>query len=163
MKTMKGPSIHLAQFAGDEAPFNSLAGIADWAAGLGFTGLQIPSWDKRLFDLGKAAESQAYCDELTGTLRERGLVVSELSSHLQGQLVAVHPAYDVAFDGFAAPEVRGNPKARTAWAIEQMKMTAEASRRLGLTEHATFSGALVWPYLYPWPQRPAGLVEEAFE
>ena len=162
MKTIKGPSIHLAQFAGDVAPFNSLAGIADWAAGLGFTGLQIPSWDKRLFDLEKAVESQTYCDEVTGTLRERGLVVSELSSHLQGQLVAVHPAYDVAFDGFAAPEVRGNPKARTAWAIEQMKMTARASRRLGLTEHATFSGALAWPYLYPWPQRPAGLIEEAF-
>lgn len=163
MKTIKGPSIHLAQFAGDQAPFNSLRGIAEWAAGLGFTGLQIPSWDKRLFDLEQAAESQTYCDGVTGLLQEHGLVVSELSSHLQGQLVAVHPAYDVAFDGFAVPEVRGNPAARTAWAIEQMKMTARASRRLGLTEHATFSGALAWPYFFPWPQRPAGLIETAFE
>ncbi|HMI52968.1 MAG TPA: sugar phosphate isomerase/epimerase [Candidatus Saccharimonadales bacterium] len=163
MKTIKGPSIHLAQFAGDEAPFNTLAAIATWAAGLGFTGLQIPSWDRRLFDLEKAAESQTYCDEVTGTLRERGLVISELSSHLQGQLVAVHPAYDVVFDGFAAAEVRGNPAARTAWAVAQMKLAARASQRLGLTEHATFSGALAWPYFYPWPQRPAGLVEAAFE
>ena len=102
MKTIKGPAIFLAQFAGDAPPFNSLPAIADWAAGLGFKGLQIPSWDRRLFDLEKAAESQTYCDEVKGTLAQRGLQVTELSTHLQGQLVAVHPAYDTAFDGFAA-------------------------------------------------------------
>jgi sugar phosphate isomerase/epimerase len=162
MRTIKGPAIFLAQFAGDKPPFNSLPGIAKWAADLGFKGVQIPSWDARLFDLKKAAESQAYCDEVKGVLAERGVQITELSTHLQGQLVAVHPAYDAAFDGFAAPEVRGNPKARTAWAVDQVKLAARASRRLGLTDHATFSGALAWPYLYPWPQRPPGLVEAAF-
>jgi sugar phosphate isomerase/epimerase len=163
MKTIKGPAIFLAQFAGDAPPFNSLPAIADWAAKLGFKGLQIPSWDRRLFDLEKAAESQAYCDEVKGILAQRGLQVTELSTHLQGQLVAVHPAYDTAFDGFAAPQVRGRPEARTSWAIEQCKLAAKASRRLGVTEHATFSGALAWPYLYPWPQRPPGLIETAFD
>ena len=163
MRTIKGPAIFLAQFAGDAPPFNSLPAIADWAAGLGFKGLQIPTWDRRLFDLEKAAESQTYCDEVKGTLAQRGLQVTELSTHLQGQLVAVHPAYDTAFDGFAAPQVRGKPEARTSWAIEQCKLAAKASRRLGVTEHATFSGALAWPFLYPWPQRPAGLVETAFD
>jgi sugar phosphate isomerase/epimerase len=160
--TMKGPAIHLAQFGGDAAPFNSLSAIADWAAGLGFKGLQIPVWDKRLFDLENAAGSQSYCDEVNGILAERGLKVSELSSHMYGQLVAVHPAYDSLFDNFAVPQVHGNPGARTSWAIEQCKLAAQASHRLGLTEHATFSGALAWPYLYPWPQRPSGLVETAF-
>jgi len=163
MKTIKGPAIFLAQFAGDAPPFNSLPAIAKWAAGLGFKGLQIPSWDRRLFDLEKAAESQTYCDEVKGTLAQHGLQVTELSTHLQGQLVAVHPAYDTAFDGFAAPQVRGKPEARTSWAIEQCKLAAKASRRLGLTEHATFSGALAWPYIYPWPQRPPGLIETAFD
>ena len=163
MKTIKGPAIFLAQFAGDEAPFNSLDAIAGWAAGLGYQGVQIPSWDRRLFDLDKAAESQAYCDEVAGTLDRHGLVVTELSTHLQGQLVAVHPAYDTLFDGFAVPEVRGNPAARQAWAVQQVQHAAKASRRLGLTNHATFSGALAWPYFYPWPQRPAGLVETAFD
>src|SRR5213076_1548094 len=162
MKAIKGPAVFLAQFAGDAPPFNSLRAIAAWAAQLGFKGVQIPSWDRRLFDLGKAAESQTYCDEVKGILAERGLQVTELSTHLQGQLVAVHPAYDTAFDGFAAPEVRGKPQARAAWAVEQVKLAARASRRLGLTAHATFSGALAWPYVYPWPQRPAGLIEEAF-
>jgi sugar phosphate isomerase/epimerase len=162
MKTIKGPAIFLAQFAGDRAPFNSLAGIAQWAAGLGYEGVQIPSWDARLFDLKRAAESDAYCDEVRGTLADAGVALTELSSHLQGQLVAVHPAYDEGFDAFAAPEVRGNPKARQEWAVQQMRYAAQASRRLGLDTHVTFSGALAWPYVYPWPPRPAGLIDTAF-
>jgi sugar phosphate isomerase/epimerase len=161
MKTIKGPAIFLAQFMGENAPFDTLANLAGWAKSLGYEGIQLPT-DKRLFDLDTAAESQTYCDEITGLLAEHGLKITELSTHLQGQLVAVHPAYDQLFDGFAAPEVRGNPQARQAWAVGQMKAAARASRRLGLTTHASFSGALAWPYLYPWPQRPAGLVEEAF-
>lgn len=162
MKTIKGPAIFLAQFAGDYAPFDSFDAICAWAAGLGYKGVQIPTWDARLIDLDKAAGSKDYCDELAGTAGKYGLEITELSTHLQGQLVAVHPAYDTAFDGFAAPEVRGNPKARADWAVDQLFKAAAASKNLGLTEHATFSGALAWPFLYPWPQRPAGLVEEAF-
>ncbi|GAA0710048.1 sugar phosphate isomerase/epimerase family protein [Vreelandella titanicae] len=163
MKTIKGPALFLAQFAGDEAPFNSLDSIAAWAAGLGYQGVQIPSWDARMIDLKRAAESRAYCDEIKGTLAEHGLALTELSTHLQGQLVAVHPVYDEMFDGFAVPEVRGNPKARQAWAVEQLKLAAKASQNLGLTDHGTFSGSLAWPFIYPWPQRPAGLVETAFD
>jgi sugar phosphate isomerase/epimerase len=163
MKTIKGPAIFLAQFAGDQAPFNGLKEISRWAAALGYKGVQIPSWDSRLFDLKRAAESRAYCDEIRGTLAANGVALTELSTHLQGQLVAVHPAYDPAFDGFALESVRNNPSARQAWAVEQLLFAAKASANLGLKAHATFSGALAWPYLYPWPQRPAGLIETAFD
>src|SRR5213595_4333830 len=152
MRTIKGPAIFLAQFAGDATPFNNLKSIAAWAAKLGYKGVQIPSWDARLFDLKRAAESKAYCDEIRGIVAGCGLEITELSTHLQGQLVAVHPAYDIAFDGFAIPQVRNNPKARTEWAIDQVKRALRASRHLGLSAHATFSGALAWPYVYPWPQ-----------
>ena len=162
MRTLKGPAIFLAQFLGDEAPFNSLDTIAGWAAGLGFKGVQIPTWDKRVFDLEQAARSPEYCAEFKATLAKHGLEVTELSTHLQGQLVAVHPAYDEMFDGFAPESVRGNPTARQAWAVEQLYFAAQASKNLGLAAHATFSGALLWPYLYPWPQRPAGLVDAGF-
>ena len=162
MKTMQGPGIFLAQFAGDAPPFNALDAICGWAATLGYKGVQIPSWDGRLFDLAKAASSDAYCEEVKGAVSRHGLAITELSTHLQGQLVAVHPAFDAAFDGFAPPSMRGNPKARQEWAVEQMRLAAQASRRLGLTAHVTFSGALAWPFIYPWPQRPAGLIETAF-
>lgn len=163
MKTIKGPALFLAQFAGDAAPFDSWKDITRWAADCGYKGVQVPSWDGRLIDLRKAAESRTYCEELAGVARENGVEITELSTHLQGQLVAVHPAYDDAFDGFAAPEVRGNPKARQEWAVEQVKLCLTASRNLGLTAMASFSGALAWPFIYPWPQRPAGLVETAFD
>ena len=163
MKTIKGPAIFLAQFADDESPFNSLNEIGAWAAKHGFSAVQIPSWDERLFDLKVAAESQTYCDEVKGTLAQHDIEISELSTHLQGQLVAVHPAYDEMFDGFAAPEVQGNPAARQQWAVQQVMYAAKASQNLGLTAHASFPGALAWPYLYPWPQRTAGLVETAFD
>ncbi len=162
MKTIKGPAIFLAQFMGDEAPFNSLAGICKWAAELGYKGIQIPTWESRLIDLKTAAESKTYCDELKGKIAGYGLEISELSTHLQGQLVAVHPAYDSLFDAFAPAEVHGQPKARQDWAVQQLKYAARASQHLGLTAHATFSGALLWPYMYPWPQRPKGLAETGF-
>ncbi len=162
MKTIKGPAIFLAQFAADKAPFNTLRGMAEWAAGLGFKGIQIPTWDHRLFDLKTAAESAAYCSEITGMLRELGLELSELSTHLQGQLVAVHPAYEALFANFAPAELQGSPQGRQEWATGQLLLAAKASRNLNLSAHATFSGALAWQYFYPWPQRPAGLIEEAF-
>ena len=160
--TMKGPAIFLAQFAGDAAPFNSLPAIAKWAAGLGYKGIQIPTWDGRLFDLEKAASSKAYCDEVQGICKDAGVEITELSTHLQGQLVAVHPAYDAQMDGFAPAKVHNNPKARQQWAVEQVKAGARASRNLGLDVSVSFSGSLAFPYLYPFPQRPAGLIEEAF-
>lgn len=162
MKTIKGPGIFLAQFIGDQAPFNSLESICQWAKGLGYKGVQLPTTDSRFIDLKLAAESQTYADELRGTVQAAGLEITELSTHLQGQLVAVHPAYDALFDGFAPEAVRGNPRARQEWAGQQLRYAAKASQNLGLTAHATFSGALLWPYVYPWPQRPAGLVETGF-
>ena len=159
---IKGPGIFLAQFAGDDAPFNSLQDITKWAAGLGYKGVQIPTFDGRLFDLNLAAESDTYCDEIAGICADVGVEITELSTHLQGQLVAVNPAYNEAFDAFAPEAVRGNPAARTDWAIDQVKKAAVASRKLGLKHTVSFTGSLAFPFLYPWPQRPEGLIEEAF-
>lgn len=163
MMTLKGPGLFLAQFAGDKAPFDSWDSITAWAASLGYKGVQVPSNDARLIDLPLAASSSTYRDEFLGTARANGVEVTELSTHIQGQLMAVHPAYDAPFDAFAPPEVRGNPAARQSWAGDQVRLALRASAAMGLTAMPTFSGALAWPYLYPWPQRPAGLIEAAFD
>lgn len=162
MKTLKGPGIFLSQFIGQQAPFNSLEGLAKWAADLGYRALQIPCNHPAIFDLERAAASQSYCDEVTTLLAGYGLEISELSTHLEGQLIAVHPAHDAAFDGFAREHVRGDNAKRTAWAIETVKKAAAASAKLGLRAHATFSGSLAWPYVYPWPPHNPALLEEAF-
>lgn len=159
---IKGPAIFLAQFAGADAPFDTLENITKWAAGLGYKGVQIPTFVGSLFDLDKAAESRTYCDEVAGICADAGVEITELSTHLQGQLVAVNPAYNEAFDAFAPASVHGNAKARTEWATDQVKKAAVAARRLGLKHTVGFTGSLAFPFLYPWPQRPAGLIEEAF-
>ena len=161
MPQIKGPAIFLAQFMGDEPPYNSLPNITKWVKDLGYKAVQLPSWDGRIMDLKKAAESKSYCDDLKA--QTNGLVITELASHLQGQLVASHPAYDELFDGFAAKEVQGNPKARAEWATQQLKYVIKASANMGLAVSPSFTGALLWPTLYPWPQRPGGLVEEGFK
>ncbi len=161
--SIKGPALFLAQFLSDEAPFNSLPAITRWAADLGYKGVQIPTWDARVIDLDKAASSKGYCDEIAGICAEHGVEITELSCHLQGQLVAVHPAFDTSFDAFAPEYLHGNPSERQAWAVDQVTKVAKASQNLGLKGAVGFTGSLAFPYLYPWPQRPAGLIEEAFE
>lgn len=163
MKTIKGPAVFLAQFICDKPPFNELKSICKWAASLGFKGVQIPTGDKRFIDLKKVAESKTFADDYRSTVESCGVKITELSTHLQGQLVAVHPAYDILFDGFAPKSMRGNPKARTAWAIDQLKLAAKASKNLGINVHVTFSGSLLWHTVYPWPQRSKGLVDAGFK
>lgn len=162
MKTIKGPAIFLAQFADDKTPYSTLDGLCKWASDKGYQAIQIPSWDKRCIDLELAYNSDQYVSEIQETVKSYGLEISELSTHLQGQLVAVHPAYDVMFDAFAPDDKKNNPAARTEWAIEQVKKASVVSRKLGIDRIATFSGALLWQTMYPWPQRPAGLVETGF-
>lgn len=163
MKTIKGPAIFFAQFMDDKPPFNSLDGLCKWASDLGYKGVQIPTSDPRLINLEKASESQTYCDELKGKINSYGLEITELSTHIQGQLVAVHPAHDIMFDAFAPKNIKGNYKARTEWAVQQVKHAAVASKRLGLKAHATFSGSLLWPAVHPWPQQPKGLIDMGFK
>ncbi|MBM6606272.1 sugar phosphate isomerase/epimerase [Enterobacteriaceae bacterium RIT814] len=162
MRTIKGPGIFLSQFIGGQPPFNTLDGLAGWAAEKGYKALQIPCNHPAIFNVAQAAASQTYCDEIRGKLAEFGLEVSELSTHLEGQLIAVNPVYDDAFDHFAPQAVRGNAGARQAWATQTLKQAAVASARLGLTAHATFSGSLAWPWMYPWPPHNEARFRDAF-
>lgn len=161
--TIKGPAIFLAQFMGEQAPFDSIDNICKWAADLGYKGIQLPTWEKSLIDIDKASESRTYCEELKGKVLSYGLEITELCTHLQGQLVAVNPAYDKMFDAFAPEKLRNQPKKRQRWAVQQLLKAAKASQYLGLNSHATFSGSLMWHTVYPWPQRPKGLVKKGFQ
>ena len=163
MQTIKGPGLFLAQFVGAEPPFDTFDGLTRWAAECGYAGVQVPTSEPGLIDLDAAASSRGYCDDLRGRAAESGVEITELSAHMQGQLVAVHPAYDAAFDAFAPKAVRGDSRARTAWAGEQVRLTIDAAANLGLGKIAAFSGALAWPFVYPWPQRSAGLIDTAFD
>ena len=160
MRKIKGPGIFLAQFLRDEEPYNNIPNIGRWVADLGYQGVQIPTWDERVIDLAKAAESKDYCDQLKGSLKELGLEITELSAHLQGQILAIHPAYEIAFGPFYPEGLSG--KQRAHWATEQLKKAVRASANLGLKSVPVLSGGFAWHMAYPWPQRPEGLIEQAF-
>lgn len=163
MRAIQGPGVFLAQFIAPEPPYDRLETLVPWAASKGYKALQVPTFNPAIFDVAKGAESQTYCDDVKGLLADHGLVISELSTHRQGHLMAVHPAYDLTVDTFAPESVRNNPKARTEWARSQVLMAAKASANLGLTRHVSFTGSLLWPYLYLYPPRPQGLVETGFK
>jgi len=160
MKTMKGPGIFLAQFLRDEEPFNNLEGIAKWVSDLGYRGVQVPTWDPRAIDLAKAAESKTYCDEYQGKLKEIGIEVIELASYLQGQVLAIHPAYETMFQPFFPEGLKG--KERVDWATDQLKKSILASTNMGTANISVMSGGFAWHTIYPWPQRPPGIIDEAF-
>ena len=161
MGKIKGPAVFLAQFLGDEEPVNNIRNIATWFAGMGYKGIQIPTWDPRAIDLDKAAESKAYCDDYRGMLGELGLEPTELASYLEGQVLAVHPAYEVMFEAFHPKGLRGN--ARTEWSAGQLRKSVLASVNMGTSAVPVLSGSFAWHMVYPWPQRPAGIIEEAFK
>jgi len=161
MASIKGPAILLAQFMRDEAPYNSIENIGQWVADLGYKGIQVPTWDPRAFDLDKAAESKAWCDDYNAKLQGMGLELTELAAHLQGQCLAMHPAYEEGFAAFHPAGLKGAE--RTAWATEQLKKSVTASANLGVSCIPTMSGGFAWHMIYPWPQRPAGVIEEAFK
>ena len=160
MAKIKGPAIFLAQFLRDHPPYDRLENIGRWAAGLGYKGVQIPAWDARVIDLAKAASSKAYCDDYRARLANLDLEPTELAGHLQGQVLAMHPAYEAGFAAFHPPKLTGNEC--TKWAAEQLEKCVQASANMGLRNIPVLSGGFAWHMAYPWPQRPPGLVDEAF-
>jgi len=160
MTTIKGPAIYLAQFIGEAEPFNSLEGLCRWAGGLGYKAIQLPTWDKRVFDLELAAKSRDYCDERMAVLKQNGLELVEICSYLQGQMMAAPPAYEKLFQNFYPHGL--NDRQRLEWAAEQLIMTIRASVNLGTANISVLSGGFAWPFFYPWPQPPEGFIDEAF-
>ena len=157
---MRGPAIFLAQFMRDEEPYNNIDNIGRWVADLGYSGIQIPGWDPRVIDIDRAAESKTYCDEYRGKLREIGLEPTEVAGYLAGQVLAMHPAYEILFEGFHPAGLKGN--ARIEWATGELVKCIRASVNLGTEVIPVLSGGFAWQMVYPWPQRPDGLIDEAF-
>ena len=160
MNKIKGPGIFLAQFLRDVEPFNNINTISKWAADLGYKGVQIPTWSKTIFDLDLASKSRDYCDNYKANLESAGLEIIELASYLQGQVMAIHPAYELLFQSFYPKELDDN--GRLEWASEELRKTIIASANFGTKNISVLSGGFAWPYMYPWPQRPEGMIEEAF-
>ena len=160
-RTIRGPGLFIGQFIGEHPPFDTLEGIAGFAAGLGFEALQIPVHDPRILDPACVDEA-GYVGSILGVLERHGLVVSEVSAHRAGQMTAVHPAYDDVIDALAPAGARGDPATRLKAADATVRRAITLAARFGAAKVAVFSGGLAWPFFYPYPPPPPGLVERAF-
>ncbi len=160
LRSIQGPAIFLAQFVRDTAPFDTLENICRWAASLGYKGVQVPAWEERFIDLARAATSRAYCEDWRGRLSSHGVQVTELNAALAGQVLAIHPAYEVLFQPFYPNKL--DDSGRVAWATEKLQQTVRAAANLGTACVPVVSGGLAWHLAYPWPQRPPRLIDEAF-
>jgi sugar phosphate isomerase/epimerase len=161
-KTIQGPGLFISQFIGPEPPFDTLRGLARWAADRGFKALQTPVADPRLSDLRDLSDA-ATIAAIESIMVETGLTISEVSAHRAGQLLAVHPAYDDIMDALAAPALRGDPPARRRAAEQDVRRAIARAAALGARRVVTFSGGFAWPFFYPYPPHPAGLIARAFE
>jgi sugar phosphate isomerase/epimerase len=160
-KTILGPGRFISQFIGAEPPFDTLGGLAGWAKALGFKALQVPVSDPRLKDLVGLSDKEVV-SKIQSIMSKAGMVVSEIAAQRAGALLAVHPAYDQTMDVLAASDVRGRPAQRQVQAAQDLRLAISRAAALGSGKVVAFSGGLAWPYLYPYPPRPAGLVERAF-
>lgn len=143
----------------DKPPRNNIDNIAGWAVKKGFKGLQVPSWMPELIDLDKCAKSKTYADEWKGKLKAKGLEVTDLYG-LQGQMLAIHPAMEELFADFF-PKGMSDGERVTHYQGE-LKKIVDASVNLGVKGIPCLSGGLAWNMVYPWPQRPPGLIEAAY-
>lgn len=157
---LKGPAIFLAQGFGKPG-WTTLEECAKTAGSLRYEGMQLPLWVGDLINLNTAAMSTTYCQQLLGKATEAGCPIVEVANHVETQLVRCTPAYQKLFDGFGPEKFRGNPTAMLAWAQERALLSVRAAKNLGLDRVAAFSGTSIFHLMYPWPQRPAGLVQAA--
>lgn len=158
---LKGPAIFLAQ--GWKKPgWTTLEECARTAASLGYKGLQGFLWGGGPIDVELAAQSTTYCEDIQATATGAGCSIVELADHCDSQLVSCSPTY-ARLHAWPAPEaIRRDRKAVKEWAQERAKNVVRATRNFGFDRVAMFSGTYLFPFLYPWPQRPQGLVEAGF-
>lgn len=125
----------------------------------GFDGLEIACWGDHM-EVGRAAADPSYVERKKRILAEKGLGCWALGAHLAGQCVG--DVYDERLDGFAPEEVRGKPGELRLWAVEEMKRTAAAAKRMGCSVVNGFMGSPIWKAWYAFPPAGENMVEEGF-
>jgi len=134
--------------------------LAEKTQAWGYDGLELACWGDH-FDVDRAVTEADYCQGRRDLLAKYGLGVWALSAHLAGQCVC--DPNDFRTDGFAPPALAGKPEQKRAWAIEALKNTARAAKKLGVEVVNGFVGSSIWHLLYTFPPFDMSIVEEGFK
>ncbi len=137
--------------------------MCETAETMGYEGLEIATWGQ--LDVQRAVSDSAYVENFKSELAKHHLGCWAIGAHLTGQCVgdAVTAAYDSRLDGFAPAKYAGKPEEIQKWAIEEMMITANAARNLGVHTVTCFMGSPIWKMWYSFPQTTEAQVEEGYQ
>ncbi len=134
--------------------------IAQKASQWGYDGLELACWGDH-FNVQKALKEDGYCQSRHDLLAKHGLKVWAISNHLAGQLVL--DVNDARTDDWVPAELRGKHTDKNTWAIQEMKDTARAARKLGVDVVAGFTGSSIWPLVYSFPPVSDAQIQAGFD
>jgi len=126
---------------------------------MGYDGLELATHAH--FDIDRALREAGYVEYVKGTLAKNGLKCFAISAHLVGQCVGDN--WDPRLDNFAPASLSGKPEAIRDWAIEEMKRTARAAQKLGVSVVTCFMGSPIWAYWYSFPQTTREMVDNGYQ
>jgi sugar phosphate isomerase/epimerase len=132
------------------------------AGGFGYDGLELACWGDH-FDVNQALRDPAYCKGRHELLARHGLRCWAISNHLVGQ--AVCDAIDDRHRAILPAHVWGDGDAEGVRrrAAEEMKNTARAAARMGVTVVNGFTGSSIWNLLYFFPPTSPAMVSRGYQ
>jgi sugar phosphate isomerase/epimerase len=140
----------------------SLEELAKKASSWGFDGLELACWGDH-FEVDKALKNKNYCKQKKEMLKDYGLKVWAISSHLVGQ--AICDNIDQRHKAILPEEIwgDGNPEGVRKRAAKEMMRTAKAAKEMGVKVVCGFTGSSIWHLLYSFPPAPPSMIEAGYE
>ncbi|MEO0529560.1 MAG: sugar phosphate isomerase/epimerase [Planctomycetota bacterium] len=135
--------------------------LAPMAADFGYQGLELACWGDH-FEVDLAIDDPNYVVEKRALLDRYDLECHAISNHLAGQCVC--DSIDPRHQSILPPRLwgDGDPMGVNGRCIEEMKNTARAAQKFGVSVVNGFTGSSIWPYLYSFPPVPESMIEEGF-
>lgn len=140
-----------------DLPFDELCVLAKQ---MGYEGLEIACWGNGL-NIDRALTDPDYIPWIKENLEKNGLVCRAISTHIIGQCVGDAP--DPRLNNFAPAHLADNPEGIRAWAIDQMKKSAQVAEMMGVNIVTSFTGSPIWKYVYSFPQTTEEMIEAGFQ
>lgn len=127
---------------------------------MGYDGLELACWGNHL-DVKRAVEDDAYVQEIKELMKKYNLEVHALATHIIGQCVG--DFNDPRLNNFVPPELADKPEQIRKWAVETMKYSAIAAKKLGCDVVTGFTGSPIWKYFYSFPQTTESMIEAGYQ
>jgi sugar phosphate isomerase/epimerase len=143
-----------------DLPFEEVCRLAsEW----GYDGLEIACWGDH-FEVDKAVSDDTYVSGRLEILKRYNLEVFAISCHLTGQAVCDHPI-DERHQAILPDRIWGDgqPEGVRQRAAEEIKDTARAAAKLGVSTVVGFTGSSIWHTVAMFPPVPPHMIDAGYQ